>query len=132
MFLGVDRSDGPEDADWMARKIAGLRMFREAAGGPERSVRETGGAVLAVSQFTLLGDCRKGRRPSFTRAAPGPAAEPLYDEFCTRLAALGVPVETGRFGAMMEVALTNDGPFTLLVGSPGGSPRRGMLPGSRE
>lgn len=130
-LLGVSVTDTPEDAAWLANKISGLRMFRAPEGQPERSVLETGGAVLAVSQFTLLGNCRKGRRPSFTRAAPGPEAEALYDEFCTRLRGLGVPVETGRFGAMMEVSLRNDGPYTLLVESPSASSRRGILSASR-
>lgn len=119
VLVGVGTGDGEADAAWTARKIAGLRMFPGDAGGPERSVVEIGGACLAVSQFTLLGNCRKGRRPSFTRAARGPEAEALYDRFCERLRAEGVPVETGRFGAMMAVSLLNDGPYTLLVESPG-------------
>ncbi len=132
VLLGVSVTDTAGDAAWLAKKIAGLRMFRAPEGQPERSVLEIGGEVLAVSQFTLLGNCRKGRRPSFTRAAPGPEAEALYEEFCARLRDLGVPVGTGRFGAMMEVSLVNDGPYTLLVESPGGSTRRGILSASRE
>ena len=125
VLLGVSVSDTSEDAAWLAKKIAGLRMFRAPEGQPERSVLETGGEVLAVSQFTLLGNCRKGRRPSFTRAAPGPEAEALYEEFCARLLDLGATVGTGRFGAMMEVSLLNDGPYTLLVESPSGRSRSG-------
>ena len=132
VLLGVSITDTAGDAAWLAKKIAGLRMFRAPGGQPERSVLEIGGEVLAVSQFTLLGNCRKGRRPSFTRAAPGPEAEALYEEFCARLRDLGVPVGTGRFGAMMEVSLVNDGPYTLLVTSPSESSRRGILPASRE
>lgn len=124
VLLGVSVTDTPKDAAWLAKKIAGLRMFRAPEGQPERSVLEIGGQVLAVSQFTLLGNCRKGRRPSFTRAAPGPEAEALYEEFCARVRELGVPVGTGRFGAMMEVSLRNDGPYTLLVESPAGKPAR--------
>ena len=118
VLVGVERGDTERAADWLARKIAGLRMFEAAAGSRERSVLEAGGSVLAVSQFTLLGDCRKGRRPSFTRAAPGPEAEALYDRFCRKLRQAGLPVETGRFGARMAVSLVNEGPFTLLIESP--------------
>jgi len=132
VLLGVSVTDTPEDAAWLAKKISGLRMFRAPPGEPERSVLEIGGEVLAVSQFTLLGNCRKGRRPSFTRAAPGPEAEALYEGFCARLCDLGVPVGAGRFGAMMEVSLVNDGPYTLLVESPGAPSGRGILPDSRE
>ena len=128
VLLGVALADTTGDAAWLARKIAGLRMFRGVDGGMERSVVECGGEVLAVSQFTLLGNCRKGRRPSFGRAAPGAAAEALYDEFCVRLREQGVPVRTGRFGAMMEVSLRNDGPYTLLVESPPAASQRGILP----
>ncbi len=132
VLLGVSVNDTAGDAAWLAKKIAGLRMFRAPEGQPERSVLEIGGEVLAVSQFTLLGNCRKGRRPSFTRAAPGEEAEALYEEFCSRLRDAGVPVGTGRFGAMMQVSLLNDGPYTLLVESPSQSSRRGILPDSRE
>ena len=131
VLLGVAVSDTPEDAAWMARKIGGLRMFPGTGGGTEASVLERGGEVLAVSQFTLLGNCRKGRRPSFTRAAPGPAAEALYEEFCARLRAEGATVRTGRFGAMMEVSLRNDGPYTLLVESPAAASGGSILPPSR-
>ncbi len=118
-LLGVGVRDSREDAAWLAGKVASLRVFPGPDGTPSRfSVLETGGAALVVSQFTLLGDCRKGRRPSFSRAAPGPRAEALYLDFCERLAATGTPVERGVFGAMMEVSLVNDGPFTLLVESP--------------
>lgn len=120
VLLGVQRGDGAEAAAWMARKVAGLRMFDTGGRARERSVQEIGGSVLAVSQFTLLGDCRKGRRPSFGRAAPGPEAEGLYERFCALLRRAGLPVETGRFGAMMEVSLVNDGPYTLLLESPRG------------
>lgn len=132
VLLGISVTDTREDAAWLAKKIAGLRMFRAPEGQRERSVLDIGGEVLAVSQFTLLGNCRKGRRPSFTRAAPGPAAEPLYEEFCNRLLDLGVTVGAGRFGTMMKVSLLNDGPYTLLVESPAGPARRSILTGSGE
>lgn len=141
VLVGVARGDGAEDAAWLARRIAGLRVFPAEDSGPagsdrggndgegsgrERSVAEIAGEVLAVSQFTLLANCRKGRRPSFTAAAPGPEAERLYEEFCARLREGGLPVRTGVFGATMEVALANDGPYTLVIESPGA--RRSILP----
>lgn len=136
VLVGVARGDGAEDAAWLARRIAGLRVFPAEDSGPagsdregsgrERSVAEIAGEVLAVSQFTLLANCRKGRRPSFTAAAPGPEAERLYEEFCARLREGGLPVRTGVFGAMMEVALANEGPYTLVIESPGA--RRSILP----
>jgi D-tyrosyl-tRNA(Tyr) deacylase len=96
----------------------GLRIFADADGKMNRDVAEVGGGVLVVSQFTLYGDCRKGRRPSFIGAAPPDVAEPLYEAFVTAVRALGVPAATGRFGAMMQVELVNDGPVTLLVETP--------------
>jgi D-tyrosyl-tRNA(Tyr) deacylase len=110
VLLGVTHDDTVQKADALARKVHGLRILRD-----ERSVADTGGGVLVVSQFTLYGDARKGRRPTWTAAAPGAVAEPLYDEFCAALRALGVPVETGRFGADMLVDSVNDGPTTLLL-----------------
>lgn len=119
VLLGVAAGDSPEDAAWLARRIAGLRVFpASVGGGVERSVVESGGEALAVSQFTLLANCRKGRRPSFSAAAPGTAADRLYRDFCSRLGECGVPVRTGVFGAAMEVALVNDGPYTLVIESP--------------
>ncbi len=119
VLVGVAVRDAEKEAAWMARKIAGLRMFPGPEGPSQLSVLETGGAVLVVSQFTLLGDCRKGRRPAFTRAAAGPEAEALYLDFCARLAEAGLEVRRGIFGAMMEVSLVNSGPYTLIVESPG-------------
>lgn len=122
VLLGVAPGDTPADADWLADKVANLRAFADPDGKMNRSVQDVGGGVLAVSQFTLYGDCRKGRRPSFTGAAQPAAAEPLYERFVTALKALGVPTETGRFGADMQVELVNDGPVTFVIetGSPGG------------
>lgn len=110
VLLGVTHSDGAAQVEAMARKLHELRVLRE-----EKSCAETGSALLVVSQFTLYGDTRKGRRPSWTAAAPGPAAEPLLAAVVDALRARGARVETGRFGAQMDVALVNDGPFTLLV-----------------
>ncbi len=107
----------PAEADRLADKVAGLRAFEDDAGKMNRSVVEAGGAALVVSQFTLLGDCRAGRRPSFTQAADPTEAERLYQRFVDRLAALGIPVATGVFRALMEVELVNDGPVTLLLDS---------------
>lgn len=116
LLVGVATGDGEAEADWLANKVAGLRVVADEEGKMNRSVVESGGEVLAVSQFTLLGDARKGRRPSFVGAAPPEVAEPLFDLFCERLRGAGVrSVQRGRFGAMMEVALVNDGPVTLVL-----------------
>ena len=116
LLVGVATGDGEAEAGWLANKVAGLRVVADGEGRMNRSVVESGGEVLAVSQFTLLGDARKGRRPSFVGAAPPEVAEPLFDLFCERLRAAGVrAVETGRFGAMMDVALVNDGPVTIVL-----------------
>ena len=117
VFLGVGRDDDAGDCAYLVEKIAGLRIFEDGDGLMNLSVREAGGAVLCVSQFTLFGDCRKGRRPSFTAAAPPGEAERLYAEFCRRLRGEGVPVETGRFQAMMRIPAVNDGPVTILLDS---------------
>jgi len=117
VLLGVATGDGEADAAYMAEKIANLRIFEDEAGKMNRSLIETGGAVLAISQFTLFGDCRKGRRPSFVEAAPPDVGRALYDRFCEAVRSHGVRVETGRFQAMMDVALVNDGPVTILVDS---------------
>jgi D-aminoacyl-tRNA deacylase len=116
LLVGVAHGDGEPEADWLAEKIAGLRIMADEQGKMNRSVKDAGGAALAVSQFTLLADTRKGRRPSFVGAAPPEEATRLFDHFCERLRAAGVDqVETGRFGAMMDVALVNDGPVTLVL-----------------
>jgi D-tyrosyl-tRNA(Tyr) deacylase len=117
VLLGVERSDTVEQARWLADKVVGLRIFNDADGKMNRDVTEVGGAVLVVSQFTLYGDCRKGRRPSFIEAAPPEIAIPLYEAFVNAVRALGIRTETGRFGAMMQVELVNDGPVTLIVDS---------------
>lgn len=117
VLLGVAHDDQPADAVAMASKIVGLRVFEDEAGKMNLSLAEVGGAVLAVSQFTLLADCRQGRRPSLTAAAPPELANRLYQEFIAEVRGLGVPVETGRFQADMQVALVNDGPVTLLIDS---------------
>ena len=113
LLLGVTHDDGPQQAAWLARKVAGLRIMRE-----ETSVVDLGAPVLVVSQFTLYGDARKGRRPTWQDAAPGPAAEPLYEAVCSELTSLGVLVEKGVFGADMQVSIVNDGPVTILLESP--------------
>ena len=116
LLVGVAAGDGEAQADWLAEKVAGLRVFNDEEEKMNLSVRDVGGEVLAVSQFTLLADTRKGKRPSFVRAAPPEEAEPLFDHFCERLRASGVgTVETGSFGAMMQVALVNDGPVTIVL-----------------
>ena len=115
VLLGVGHEDGEKQCAWLAEKVSGLRIFEDDAGKMNRSVVEIGGAVLVVSQFTLFGDCRRGRRPSFTSAAPPELAERLYETFVERLRAVGIPVATGRFREHMQVALTNDGPVTLWI-----------------
>jgi D-tyrosyl-tRNA(Tyr) deacylase len=117
VLLGVGKGDSESDADWLADKVAGLRAFEDDQGKMNRSVGEVGGGVLVVSQFTLLGDCRKGRRPSFDSAADPIDAERLYDAFCRRIASFGLPTSTGVFRATMGVELVNDGPVTLLLDS---------------
>ncbi len=117
VFVGVAPDDDQDDAAYIAEKVVGLRVFEDDAGKMNLSLADVGGAVLVVSQFTLLADCRKGRRPSFTGAAPPDRAEALYREVVRLIRARGVPVETGRFRAEMEVELVNDGPVTLLLDS---------------
>lgn len=117
LLVGVTHEDTEKDAKYLADKIAGLRIFEDEAGKMNHSVTETGGAILSVSQFTLYGDCRKGRRPNFMGAAAPEEAKRLYDYFNSELAGHGLGVETGIFGAMMDVALTNWGPVTLIVDS---------------
>jgi D-aminoacyl-tRNA deacylase len=118
VLLGVKPGDDERAIDFLAEKIANLRIFPDDDGRMNRSVLDTGGAALVVSQFTLYGDCRKGRRPSFIDAAPPEIAEPLYERFVARLRGYGLKVETGRFAADMKVELVNDGPVTLIVDSP--------------
>jgi D-tyrosyl-tRNA(Tyr) deacylase len=116
LLVGIAKGDGGAEADWLAEKVAGLRIFADDEGKMNLGVLETGGEVLAVSQFTLLADTRKGKRPSFVSAAPPGEAEPLFDYFCERLRAAGLrSVKTGSFGAMMDVELTNDGPVTIVL-----------------
>ncbi len=117
VLLGVHTEDTAADSAALADKTASLRVFEDEAGKMNLSLPDVGGGALVVSNFTLYGDCRKGRRPSFTEAASGGAAEALYLAFVTELAARGVPVQTGSFGAKMEVRLVNDGPVTLLLDS---------------
>ncbi len=117
VLLGVAADDTPDDARQLADKIAGLRIFDDADGKMNLALADVGGAMLVVSQFTLLGDCRKGRRPSFVGAAPPELAEALYEVFVAAVAGQGITVATGRFRQHMLVSLTNDGPVTLLIDS---------------
>jgi D-aminoacyl-tRNA deacylase len=121
VLLGVGVQDTEADADALCRKIIGLRVFEDETGRFARGLDEVGGGLLVVSQFTLYGDCRKGRRPSFTDAAPPERAEALYAHFVARARATAVPVATGRFGARMALALVNDGPVTLLLDTAAGA-----------
>ena len=118
LLLGVEKGDEERDADWLAEKIGNLRIFEDEKGKMNLSVKEIEGELLAVSQFTLAGNCAKGRRPSFDTAAPPEEANRLYEYFVERLRGLGLPVETGVFQAMMQVSLTNDGPVTFILESP--------------
>lgn len=115
VLLGVTHDDKIEHARWLAEKTVGLRIFADDEGKMNHSVVDIGGAVLVVSQFTLYGDCSKGKRPSFIDAAPPEIAIPLYEAYVNAIKALGVPTATGRFGAMMQVELVNDGPVTLIL-----------------
>ncbi len=124
LLVGIGRGDDEKSLEWMAHKVCGLRVFPDDENRMNRSLLETGGEVLAVSQFTLYGDCRKGRRPSFVDAEDPERAEPLHQRFLGLLAEQGIGrVESGTFGAMMQVGLVNDGPVTLWLESPG-SPGR--------
>jgi D-tyrosyl-tRNA(Tyr) deacylase len=115
VLLGISRSDEEKDADYLSDKIVQLRILEDEAGKMNRSLLDTGGEIMVVSQFTLLGDCRKGRRPSFIEAAPPEKAEALYEYFVGQLKAKGMPVATGQFQAKMAVSLVNDGPVTLIL-----------------
>jgi D-aminoacyl-tRNA deacylase len=115
VLLGVASGDEASDASQLAEKLAGLRIFQDSKNKMNLSLRDVGGAMLVVSQFTLLGDCRKGRRPSFDAAAPPDAAEKLYEYFVQCVSSQGIPTATGRFREDMQVELVNDGPVTLLL-----------------
>ena len=115
LLLGVARGDGPGEAERLAGRVARLRIFPDGDGRFDRSLLDVGGAALVVSQFTLIADTAKGNRPSFAAAAPPGEAEPVYERFCEQLRALGAPVETGVFGARMQVELVNDGPVTIVL-----------------
>ena len=116
VLLGVGHEDGPEDLTWLVKKTVGLRIFDDEAGVMNRSILETGGDILVVSQFTLMASTKKGNRPAYIRAARPEVAIPLYERFCAALSeALGKPVPTGTFGADMQVALVNDGPVTICI-----------------
>lgn len=119
VLLGVGKGDGEEQARWLADRVIGLRAFADDQGKMNRSVKEIGGSVLVVSQFTLMADCQSGRRPSFTAAAPPDEANRLYQFFVEEIRQLGLPVATGEFGAMMAVDLVNDGPVTFWLDSAG-------------
>lgn len=119
VLLGVSRDDTPKAADWLAEKIIHLRIFEDDLGKMNRSLLDINGEMLVVSQFTLLGDCRKGRRPSYVKAAPPDKAEILYHHFIRNVSQSGIEAATGQFRAAMHVSLVNDGPVTLIVSSPG-------------
>jgi D-tyrosyl-tRNA(Tyr) deacylase len=118
VLLGVGHDDTEKQVKWLAEKIVNLRIFEDQDGKMNRSLQDIGGSMLVVSQFTLLGDCRKGRRPSFVAAAPPEPAEMLYERFVSYVKEMGTDVATGKFGAMMHVSLVNDGPVTLIINTP--------------
>lgn len=117
ILLGVEQADESKDAEWLANKVSGLRIFEDPDGLMNLDIQQVDGRVLVVSQFTLLGDCRKGRRPSFVAAARPEKANALYQEFCERLRQLDIHVETGQFQTTMQVSLVNEGPVTMLLDS---------------
>lgn len=117
VLIGVGAEDTEADVSYLANKLVGLRVFEDAEGKMNRGVSDVGGAMLCVSQFTLHGDARKGRRPSYNGAAPPDFAQPMFDSLCKAVREVGVPVETGEFGAMMKVSMTGDGPVTVLIDS---------------
>ncbi len=117
VFLGIHRDDGTQEIKWMSDKIRNLRIFEDNEGKMNRSLIDTGGAMLVISQFTLYGDCRKGRRPGYSAAAPPEQANALYEQFITHVTASGIETASGKFQAHMEVSLVNDGPVTLLLDS---------------
>ena len=117
VLLGVEKEDTAADGEMLARRIVELRIFEDDAGKMNRSIAEASGQILAVSQFTLLGDCRRGRRPSFDPAAPPDVARELYQKFVEQISGLGIPVKTGVFQAMMDIELTNQGPVTFILDS---------------
>lgn len=117
LLVGITHNDSRADVDYLAKKISGLRIFEDSNGKMNLSVQEAGGAILSISQFTLYGETKKGRRPSFAEAARPEQAEPLYDYFNQALEETGLTVETGQFGAMMDISFVNEGPVTLIVES---------------
>ena len=115
LLVGISKTDTPTELEWMAKKCLGLRVFSDDTGKMSHSIQDINGELLVISQFTLYGDCRKGRRPSYDKAAPPQDAEKLYDQFVSILQQSGLVVETGKFGAMMDVHIQNDGPVTLIL-----------------
>lgn len=118
VLLAAGNGDGPEQVRWMAEKLAGLRIYGDENGKMNLNVKQVGGSILIVSQFTLYGDCRKGKRPSYSLSAPPEQARAVYEDFVKAVIEQGIPVQEGIFGAMMQVDLVNDGPVTLIVDSP--------------